>query len=683
MCSRKWFACGVLIVAAMLLVSSFTPLASEQKSEGEMKASLEDVRASEEFTLDTPRSFVRPGSKEEWLGRAAFVRDHILVSCGLWPMPKKEPLNPQIFGRIERDGYSVEKVFFESYPGFFVTGNLYRPLGNEGPFPAVLCPHGHWGRGRLHSDNTGSVPGRCISLARQGHVVFSYDMVGYNDSTQVKHSFADELWGTSLMGLHLWNSIRSVDFISTLPDVDANRIACTGASGGGTQTFMLMAVDDRIKAAAPVCMISAHFQGGCECENAPLLRLDIYNVEIASLMAPRPLILVSATGDWTKNNPTVEYPDIRSVYELFGAGDRVASVQFNTGHNYNKDSREAVYAWFGKWMLGIPDAEKLKEQPFTVEKDEDLRVFTDAHPRPANALTADGLKAYLAESAKKQLETLKPTDAAALEKFQKIMAAAMEHTLSASVPTKDEIVVETLAETPHEDFAAERIVIGRKGKGEAIPLVLLSPRSASPKKPATLIVHPDGKNAVVEMEKPLSPLVANLLEGGSTIVAMDCFHVGELKKGERKKNARHWLTYNRTDCALRVQDILTVIGYLRSRDDVSDVSLVGQKEAGVWCLIANAMAPELRRVAIDLNGFTDDEAAWRGDNFIPGILRAGGGRVAAAISVPRRMILHNTQGKFPTDFAIAAYEAAGRSRRLRIEDDPLPDDAIARWLLRR
>jgi hypothetical protein len=273
---------------------------------------------------------------------------------------EKEPLNPKIFGRIEQNGYSVEKVFFESYPGFFVTGNLYRPLGNEGPFPAVLCPHGHWGRGRLHSDNTGSVPGRCISLARQGHVVFSYDMVGYNDSTQVKHSFADELWGTSLMGLHLWNSIRSVDFISTLPDVDANRIACTGASGGGTQTFMLMAVDDRIKAAAPVCMISAHFQGGCECENAPLLRLDIYNVEIASLMAPRPLILVSATGDWTKNNPTVEYPDIRSVYELFGAGDRVASVQFNTGHNYNKDSREAVYAWFGKWMLGIPDAEKVE-----------------------------------------------------------------------------------------------------------------------------------------------------------------------------------------------------------------------------------------------------------------------------------------------------------------------------------
>ena len=680
---REWFAVGVPVVATVLLVSSFNPLGSEDNSEERMKASLEDVRASEEFTLETPRSFARFGSKEEWLERAAFVRDHILVSCGLWPMPKKEPLNPKVFGRIERQGYSVEKVLFESYPGFFVTGNLYRPLGKEGPFPAVLCPHGHWGRGRLHSDDAGSVPGRCINLARQGHAVFSYDMVGYYDSSQVKHSFADALWGTSLMGLQLWDSIRSVDFISCLPDVDANRIACTGASGGGTQTFALMAVDDRIKVAAPVCMISAHFQGGCECENAPLLRLDTYNVEIASLMAPRPLILVSATGDWTKNNPTVEYPDIRSIYELFGAGDKVTSVQFDTGHNYNKDSREAVYAWFGKWMLRIPEAEKLKEEPFTVEKEEDLRVFTDEHPRPADALSGDGLKAYLAESAKKQLENLKPRDGVALEKFQKVVSVAMKHTLSASVPAKDEILVETVSEAPHKDFTAVRLLVGRKGKREAIPLVLLSPPGNPGKRPAVVIVHPEGKQAVAEMEKPLSPLVESLLEGGSTVAAMDCFQVGDLKKGERKKTAGHWLTYNRTDCALRVQDILTVIGYLRSRDDVSEVNLVGLKEAGVWCLLANAIAPNVRRAAIDLNGFSDDRVAWEGDNFIPGILRAGGGRVAAALCAPREILVYNGQGKFPTDFATLAYQAGKRPRSLRIEDGSLSGTEIAEWLLRK
>ncbi len=656
---------------------------SEEKAGEAAPAKSQDTRAAEEFSLETPRTLPHFASREEWLARAAFVREHILVSSGLWPMPEKMPLNLRISGRIEREGYSVEKVHFESYPGFFVTGNLYRPLGKKGPFPGVLCPHGHWRFGRLHSDDEGSIPGRCINFARQGYVAFNYDMVGYNDSSQVKHSFHDELWGTSLMGLQLWNSIRSVDFLTSLPEVDASRVACTGASGGGTQTFVLMAVDDRVKAAAPVCMISAHFQGGCECENAPLLRLDTYNVEIASLMAPRPLILVSATGDWTKNNPTVEYPDIRGVYKFFGAEEKVSSAHFNAGHNYNKDSREAVYAWFGKWLLGITDPDKLKEQPFSVEKEEDMRVFTEKHPRPADALTADGLREHLIESAKRQIEAMKPTDAASLKKFRETMSVAMSHTLAATIPAKDDIVAEKLQEVPHGEFTVERLVIGRKGKGEAIPAVLLTLKNVSGKMTATLIVHPQGKDAVVRMGQPVSPLAAALLKKGSAILAIDCFQTGELKKGERKRTANHWLTYNRTDLALRVQDILTAIGYLLSREDVGQIGLVGWDAAGIWCLMANAVAPQIRKAAIDVNGFTDDRTAWEGDNFIPGILRAGGGQIAAALCVPRAMFLFNTQGKFPTDFALAAYQAAGRSRRLRIEDDRLPDDAIAQWLVGR
>jgi len=669
-----------LMVACLAFIA--LSLASEGRHGDATGPALQDTRASGEFGLRTPRTFSRFASRQEWMDKKAFVRDRILVSCGLWPMPEKTPLNAKIFGRIEREGYSVEKVYFESYPGFFVTGNLYRPLGKEGPFPGVLCPHGHWGRGRLHSDDRGSIPGRCINLARQGYVVFSYDMVGYNDSSQVKHSFHDELWGISLMGLQLWDSIRAVDFISSLPEVDANRIGCTGASGGGTQTFMLMAVDDRIKVAAPVCMISAHFQGGCECENAPLLRLNTYNVEIASLMAPRPLILVSATGDWTKNNPTVEYPDIRSIYKLFDAEDKVSSVQFDTGHNYNKNSREAVYAWFGRWLLGIADAEKLKEQPFAVEKDEDLRVFTDDHPRPADALTAEGLNDYLVESAKKQIESLKPTDAPSLERFQKTMSVALNHTLAASVPARADIVVQKLAEAPHGEFTAVRLLIGRKGQHEAIPAGLLMPPGGPGKKVATVIVHPEGKDAVMKMGKPLSPLVGKLLSEGSAVIAIDCFQVGELNKGERKKTEKHWLTYNRTDCALPVQDILTAIGYLRSRDDIGKINVVGLDAAGVWCLLASAVAPDVRRIVVDLNGLSDDRAGWEGDTFIPGILRAGGARVAAALCVPRGLLLHNTHGKFPTGLVTSAYQAAGAPRQLRIDEETLPETAIADWLLK-
>src|SRR2546426_1367857 len=128
-------------------------------------------------------------------------------------------------------------------------------------------------------------------------------MIGFGDSKPIGHTLRDarmDRLGMSLGGLQLWNSMRALDFLRSLPEVDPERIGCTGASGGGTQTFLLAAVDDRVRASAPVNMISADFQGGDLCENAPDLRVDTFNVEIAALTAPRPMVMISNTGDWTK-----------------------------------------------------------------------------------------------------------------------------------------------------------------------------------------------------------------------------------------------------------------------------------------------------------------------------------------------------------------------------------------------
>src|SRR5262249_22583880 len=241
---------------------------------------------------------------------------------------------------------------FESLPGFYVTGNLYRPTG-DGPFPAILAPHGHWSYGRFENTAVMSMPARAINLARQGFVVLTYDMIGYNDSRQLTHQFdgrRERLWGLTLAGLQLWNSIRSVDFLESLPEVDRTRIGCTGESGGGTQTFLLAAVDPRIKVAAPVNMISMHFQGGGLCENPPALRFDTNNRELAATIAPRPLLMVSATGDWTNETLEVEYPAMRRFYALYGAENRVQAVRIDAPHNFNQASREAVYAWMARWL---------------------------------------------------------------------------------------------------------------------------------------------------------------------------------------------------------------------------------------------------------------------------------------------------------------------------------------------
>jgi dienelactone hydrolase len=341
---------------------------------------------------------------DAWKTRAEYLREHVLASAGLLPLPDKAPLRASVFGEVTRDGYRVSKVYFESLPGFFVTGNLYRPVG-DGPFPAVLSPHGHWTYGRLENTPTMSGPARAIGLARQGFVVFSYDMVGYNDSQQLPHTFGGRrefLWGLSLAGLQLWNGIRALDFLETLPYVRRDAMAATGESGGGTQTFLLAAVDPRVKVAVPVNMVSLHMQGGCLCENPPGLRLSTTNVEIAATIAPRPLLMVSATGDWTAETMEVEYPAVRAVYELFGTADRVHAVRMTAEHNYNKDSREAMYAWMARWLQQAPADVKMVEKSYTVEPLSDLLVFHQ-RARPPEAVTAAQLTDGWIAAARRQL----------------------------------------------------------------------------------------------------------------------------------------------------------------------------------------------------------------------------------------------------------------------------------------
>jgi len=341
---------------------------------------------------------------EGWNVRAENIRLCILKGAELLPLPKRTPLQPilpPIEERRRRDGYSVENVAFESIPGFWVTGNLYRPLGRKPPHAGVLCPHGHFppegefGGGRFNPD----FQIRCASLARMGAVVFAYDMVGWGESNQVKHKVPHALT------LQLWNSMRAMDFLLSLKTdagktmVNPERIGVTGASGGGTQTFLLTAVDPRVTASAPVVMVSAHFFGGCVCESGlPIHKSRMHetnNVEIAALAAPRSMLLVSDGGDWTQNNPSVEFPYIRRVYELLGVKNRVRLVHLpGEKHDYGYSKRAAVYPFFAKVLkLDLSSLRNSKggfdESACVVEKEDRMHVFGPDHPRPPGALEGE------------------------------------------------------------------------------------------------------------------------------------------------------------------------------------------------------------------------------------------------------------------------------------------------------
>jgi hypothetical protein len=529
---------------------------------------------------DTNTHFTMPEYKTlaEWEARKKVLRQQILIAAGLHPMPDFGPVRSQIFGRIENKDYSIEKVLLETRPGYHLGGNLYRPLGRQGKFPAVASPHGHWTYGRLEHTPSASIPARCINLARQGYVVFAYDMVGYNDTIQTPHSFGnrqEQLWSFGPFGLQLWNSIRVVDFLSGLPDVDPSRIGATGASGGGTQTFFLAAVDDRVKFAAPVNMISAIMQGGSPCENAPGLRVGAFNVEYGAMMAPRPLLMISATGDWTRNTPKEEYPAIKRIYDLYDRAAYVESVQIDAPHNYNQQSREAVYRFFAKHALGDSDGAKYGERGIRLEKLGDMLAL---HNRalPAGALDYPGVFTQWRAYVLRQLQGITNP-----EEKRRLLQLALG------------------TEWPREvtaQGAAGNMILSRPGAGDE--------------------VHTSWKDGKAK-------IVTVLFGGGSAPAPSLSIEVFQTRDHAKS----HFFTFNRTDDALRVQDILTALRWLDQKG-YKEIQLDAAGDAAIWCRFAAAVSPIKVKLNAEVPGFqgTGDELALR--FFVPGLQRAGGWKFA-------------------------------------------------------
>ena len=526
-------------------------------------------------------------SLSEWEAHKKKLRAQILFAAGLLPMPEKNPLHPAIFGRMERPGYSIEKVYLETLPGYYLCGNLFRPRGSAPKSPGVLVPHGHWNYGRLENQPLNSGPVRCINLALQGYVAFSYDMVGYDDTIQTPHDFGgprEQLWSFGPLGLQLWNSIRALDFLQSLPDVDPERIAMTGESGGGTQTFLLTAVDDRVKYSAPVNMISGSMQGGSQCENAPGLRLDTFNVEFGAMMAPRPMLMIAATGDWTKNTPREEYPAIRSIYELYDRAAYVETVQIDAPHNYNQASREAMYTFFNHRILG--EAKDVKERHVEVEKLQDMLVW-QGRPLPGNALNYEQLvEQWIAAAKKQSSETRDPA----------VFRERLRLALATEWP--DHVVSET---------EGDRVVLSRPGKGDRV-----SARRIGAGVPSVVVVGSSSST------------------GPALVVT--AFQTGD-GAAPRDRSPQFFTTFNRTDDQNRVQDILTALAYLK-QEGARDLRVIGTGKASVWALFAAAAAP----VTVAFEG-SDDFAGEDKDFierfFVPGIQRAGGIEAARRVLADR------------------------------------------------
>ncbi len=651
----------------------------------------EDVRLSPPKDLDGYFPFEPPTSLETWEVRKEQVGRRILVSQGLWPMPTKTPLNAVVHGRIEREGYSVEKVYFESVPGLYVTGNLYRPANPKGKVPAVLFAHGHWkdarlalseppvvrreiaiGAERFENGGRSIQQALCVQLARMGCVVWQWDMLSDSDSIQlsreVVHTFAKqrpemnttENWGLyspqaeshlqSIMGLQTLNAVRGLDFVLTLPEVDPDRLAITGASGGGTQTMLLAAIDERIGLSFPCVMVSTAMQGGCTCENASLLRIGTGNIEFAGLFAPKPQGMNTA-DDWTRELSTKGFPELQKLYELHGKKDHVFLLRGeHFKHNYNAVTRSAFYTFLNQhFKLGFEAP--VIEQDYEPLAREQLTVWNEEHPAPK--LVGDeferSLLRWLAEDTSKQLTEV----AATSEGVNSVLRPAIETVIGRSYADAGTVEWELADKQDRGTYLEMTGTLLNRTHGEEIPVTWRYPKDWK----GRVAIWLDDRGRAGLDNGEVERLVAN----GVAVLGADLlFQGGEPVTQTRvvenpREFAGYTHGYNHALFAQRVHDALSLVTFLRntkigSHQSPESVVLAGSGQSGTIALAARALAgAAVDRAAVDTGGFRFGQVLdYRDPMFLP-----GGSKY---LDVPGFVVLN---GDLPLRLAGKGEEVAG------------------------
>jgi hypothetical protein len=681
-------------------------------------------------------SFAPAKSADQWRERAQHVRRSMLVSLGLWPMPTKTPLNAVIHGKLELDDYTVEKVYLESLPGFYVTGSLYRPKNAIGRRLAVLSPHGHFPGGRFQDAGRDAVrrqivegaerfeeggrsfmQSRCVQLARMGCVVFLYDMIGYADSVQISvevahrfsrdraklaappdrgfYSAAAELQLHNMMGLHTYNSIRALDFLCSLPDVDPARIAVTGGSGGGTQTFMLCAVDDRPLVSVPVVIVSTTRQGGCTCENISALHIGTYNLEFTALHAPKPLLLVSA-DDATRTMPQRGFPELRQHYKTLGAAENVAhAALLHFPHNYNIVSRTAMYHFANK-HLQLGQEEPILERDYRLLTGEQLTVWNDEHPRPPEdpqfeQRLLDGLTA----DSQRRMAALIPHDQTSLRRYREVVGGALDVLIGQ--PSTETVSFTLVKELQTDDYSQTAGLLKYNAPGDhqaELPTVVLTAKKSVGR--TVIWIHPQGRAGLYDSDGSLKPPVRSLLDAGATVIGVDLLYQGELLADGKPVMRNRWVDgepshagwtycYNHSLFAQRVHDVLAVIAFAKNRQsNRAKVDIIGCDGAGPWVAAACGFARDhVAHAAIDTRGFrfTHITDVFHAD-FLPGGAKYHDLPGILALAAPVKLwVAGETSESLPV--VRAAYIAAGANEKLLVVPTKAEksSEAAVNWLL--
>jgi len=634
-------------LSVLVALTSFLTFAAESPRVLPAASLPDDIRLQPLKDLDGYFPWSPPDSKIAWENRAAALRAQMRVALGIWPEPTRTPLNAVIHGKVERDGYTVEKVYFESMPGLFHTGNLYRPKSVPGKHPAVVVTHGHWVDARFWEKKDADlkreiesgyersmIGGRTIfqsigvQLARMGCVAFVSDMLGNSDSQQFSQEFAHRFakqrpemissvsgqWGLfspqaetysqNIMGIQTWNNVRALDFLTSLGDVDATRLAVTGASGGGTQSMILAALDPRIAVAVPCVMVSTAMQGGCTCENASLLRVGTGNIEFAALFAPKPMGMTTA-HDWTQHMSEKGFPDLAQHWKNLDAPDKVQLFNHpDFPHNYNLVTREHIYGFLNThFHLGL-DGDRLKERDYEPLTREQLSVWDAQHPAPTGGAGFEKklLHWWSDDSDKKLSADFEKNACPALD-------AIFTRTLASEKAAMDR---STFKKEDRGDWFLLRGVVDNEARHEAVPCLFFHPKKWTGR--TVIWLNEKGKFALLDGDQPNAD-VARLLAAGVSVTAPDLLMQGEFlfagqsdspvrKVKNPREAAAFTFGYNHSLFVQRTHDVLTLLAFVRDHEHHSThVSLLALDKTAAIVAAARALSDGfVNKAVLDTQG---------------------------------------------------------------------------------
>jgi dienelactone hydrolase len=593
-----------------------------------------EVRRKAIAAIKTPEDIAR---RQKEL-RAFFLRS-------LGDLPERTPLNPQIVGTLNGDGYRVDKIIFESRPQHHVTANLYIPGGNP-PFPGVLLPCGHSDNGKAYSDYQRA----CILLARNGMGVLCYDPIGQGERYQMlddkgkpmvrgttEHTMAGIgalLIGRELASYRIWDGIRGLDYLATRSEVDGARLGCTGNSGGGTMTSYLMALDDRIAVAAPSCYITSLERlfatiGPQDAEQniTGLVAAGMDHADYLTLRAPKPTLLTVGSRDFFDIQGSWDtFREVKLIYGRLGYGERVDLFESDEEHGFTRPRRVATARWMRRWLLQKDDA--VDEPDFPLATDAVLQCT-----QTGQVLT-DFKDVSVFDLNRRREHELKPVrEAAVAHRSKEQLRSDVKNRLGLA-----QWAVKPVAPRVHE-IASERSLEFELGPGLIVPALELNHGDRAARGPTVVKVGADWNK-----ERADGQASAGGTGGQGRLVLVDPRGMGKtISKEESGRSpspfGRDWkdayiaLYIGRPLLGQRVSDLLRILEGLdaaSSDEDHRGFHVVGVGAAGPVVLHAALLDEHglIKQVTLERSLISWADVVERGisrhqmGNVVPGVLQS-------------------------------------------------------------